>query len=213
MQTPFNAGCRRCPRLVNYRKQLKKQFPEYHCQPVPAFGAEQPALLIVGLAPGLHGANATGRPFTGDASGDLLFKTLFALDLCNLPVSSQIDDGMQLSRTRITNAVKCLPPENKPIGSEVAECGRYLHAELRSLRSGTVIVALGRVAHEAIIKACDLKQRDYNFAHAAQHPIQLADKKFTLIDSYHCSRYNIQTKRLTPEMFLKLFQHAKTLLQ
>jgi len=174
---------------------------------VPAFGDDDAQLCIVGLAPGMHGANATGRPFTGDHAGIMLYQTLYKYGFSSRS-ESHIDDDLQLLNCRITNAVKCLPPQNKPIGSEVNTCNQWLAQELTELPDNFVIVALGGVAHKAVIKALALKQSDYKFAHAAEH--QLA--KGILIDSYHCSRYNTQTRRLTTKMFETVFKRAKILL-
>ncbi len=205
----FNADCRRCPRLADYLDQIKKQYPDYHARPVDAFGAKRAKLVIVGLAPGMHGANATGRPFTGDASGELLYQTLFQFGFANKQVSRAANDGLVLKNCRITNAVKCLPPQNKPLAEEVVNCSEYLLQELEVLRPGTVVLALGAVAHNAILRVLKLKQREYKFAHGAQHVLP---KGLWLLDSYHCSRYNTQTKRLTPEMFNNVFASAKQLM-
>ncbi len=172
-----------------------------------AFGTDQPRLLIVGLAPGLHGANASGRPFTGDASGDLLFQTLFKFGYSSHSVS-QSDQDMRLNNCRITNAVKCLPPQNKPLTAEVRQCNTFLKSEIQSLRPGAVILALGGVAHRAILWACDLRPSEYLFAHDSIHKL---DKGLTLVDSYHCSRYNMQTHRLTVEMFERVFHRISTI--
>ena len=155
-------------------------------------------MLIVGLAPGKHGANRTGRPFTGDHAGILLYETLYKNGLSTAPVSVAADDGLQLLGTRITNGVKCLPPENKPLPVEVKTCNVYLEAELAQSRSARVILALGAIAHEAVLRAQNLRAGQYRFAHGAEHG--LTDGR-TLIDSYHCSRYNTQTRRLTTSMF------------
>ena len=204
----FSTSCKRCPRLAKFLKQVKKEHPGYFSKPVPAFGDENAQLLIVGLAPGMHGANATGRPFTGDHAGILLYETLykygFSSDKESLP-----DDNLKLINTRITNAVKCLPPQNKPIGSEVNTCNKWLQQELNLLPDDYVIVALGAIAHKAVIKALELKQNDYKFGHAAEHKLD----RGVLIDSYHCSRYNTQTKRLTTKMFEAVFKRAKQLLK
>jgi len=174
---------------------------------VQAFGVDQPRLLIVGLAPGLHGANASGRPFTGDASGDLLFKTLFKFGYSSHSDSNS-DQKMQLNNCRITNAVKCLPPQNKPNTAEVRQCNAFLKSEIQSLKPGAVILALGGVAHRAILWACDLRPAEHLFAHDSMHKL---DKGLTLVDSYHCSRYNIQTRRLTVEMFERVFSRISTI--
>jgi uracil-DNA glycosylase family 4 len=161
---------------------------------------------VVGLAPGLHGANATGRPFTGDHAGILLYETLYACGFGSLPVSRARDDGLQLIGCRITNAVKCLPPENKPTGLEARQCNGYLRAELADLEAGAVVLALGRLAHGAVLTALGLKQKDYPFAHGTGHVLPGG---LRLLDSYHCSRYNTQTRRLTTEMFRAVVGQAR----
>jgi uracil-DNA glycosylase family 4 len=162
----------------------------------------------VGLAPGLHGANASGRPFTGDHAGILLYRTLHELGLASAPESHGRDDGLELSGCRITNAVKCVPPANKPLPIEIAACNRYLAAELAGLPDGCVILALGRIAHDAVLLALGLGRSSRRFAHGAVHDLTGG---LRLVDSYHCSRYNTQTRRLTPEMFRAVVGHATTL--
>ena len=195
-------SCRRCQRLTEFRASVKQNFPDYYCLPVDSFGDDRPRLLIVGLAPGMHGANATGRAFTGDASGKLLFETLYKFGFANKAGSVSLDDGMRLKSCRITNAVKCLPPKNKPLIDEINQCNRFLRQEIKSLRSGSIILALGVIAHKAVVKALDLPQKYYQFSHHARHRFP-AD--LTLMDSYHCSRYNTQTRRLTTDMFEQVF--------
>ena len=199
--------CCRCKRLTTYRKKIAQQYPNYHCRPVEAFGAKIPKLLIVGLAPGLHGANATGRPFTGDASGKILFETLYKFGYASQLISQAVDD-MQLHQCRITNAVKCLPPENKPSGSEVNTCNTYLQQEISELKRGAIILALGGIAHKAVLKACGLRLNSCQFGHDKLHKL---DNGLRLIDSYHCSRYNIQTGRLNAEMFERVFHRISTI--
>lgn len=203
----FSTKCKRCPRLVKFLKQVKKDHPDYYAKPVPAFGADKARLCIVGLAPGMHGANATGRPFTGDHAGIMLYETLFKYGFSSSDISIENDD-LKLINTRITNAVKCLPPQNKPVGAEVNTCNRWLAQELNLLPKNYVIVALGCIAHKAIIKALQLKQGDFKFGHGAEYKLENG----TLIDSYHCSRYNTQTKRLTRQMFEDVFERANQLL-
>ncbi len=159
-----------------------------------------------GVGPGLHGANATGRPFTGDHAGILLYETLYACGFGSLPVSRARDDGLQLIGCRITNAVKCLPPENKPTGLEARQCNGYLRAELADLEAGAVVLALGRLAHGAVLTALMLKQKDYPFAHGTGYVLPGG---LRLLDSYHCSRYNTQTRRLTTEMFRAVVGQAR----
>ena len=204
----FDANCKACPRLADFLQKIKNQYPKYYCQPVPAFGDANPDLLIVGLAPGLHGANATGRPFTGDFAGVLLYETLYKTGFANQPTSEHLDDGLQLLNCRITNAVKCLPPQNKPIGSEINQCNAFLAAELKALAGKKILIALGSIAHNAVLKALGLKQSFAKFGHGAEHQLPGG---YTLIDSYHCSRYNTQTKRLTAEMFEEVFERARVL--
>jgi uracil-DNA glycosylase family 4 len=208
-QQIFDLHCRQCPRLNTFLTEVKQQYPHYHARPVAPFGDQQAQLLIVGLAPGLHGANATGRPFTGDYAGLLLYQALYDFGFSNQPVSQSLTDGLELNNARITNAVKCLPPQNKPTGTEINLCNTYLQAEIKTLPQKSVLLALGGVAHNAILKAYQLKLSYAKFAHNAQH--RLPDQRY-LIDSYHTSRYNIHTKRLNSEMFADVFKGIKTLL-
>lgn len=205
----FNPDCRQCPRLSAFLDQVKAQHPDYHARPVPPFGDPEAGLLVIGLAPGMHGANATGRPFTGDFAGILLYETLCRYGFSNRPKSISADDGLELSNCRITNAVKCLPPQNKPAGSEINTCNQYLCEEIGGMPEGGVLVALGLVAHNAVLKALGQKLSQYKFGHNRHHPLPGG---LHLVDSYHCSRYNTQTRRLTPEMFYAVFSHARTLL-
>ena len=202
--------CRECPRLSGFLDELQRQYPDYHNRPVAPFGAQDARLLVVGLAPGMHGANASGRPFTGDHAGFLLYRTLHEYGFSSAAESRSADDGLELVDCRITNAVKCLPPQNKPIGSEIRNCNAYLREELSGLDEGSVIVALGGIAHKAVISALDLQQSAYPFTHAAEHRLPY---DLLLIDSYHCSRYNTQTRRLTEPMFQQVFSRARQLLQ
>ena len=209
MTEVFNASCRDCPRLAAFLDSVKEKNPDYYCKPVPPFGDASARFLIVGLAPGMHGANRTGRPFTGDHAGLLLYETLHAFGFSNQAEASAVDDGLELLDCRITNAVKCLPPDNKPVGAEINTCNSYLANELRLLPKNSVMLALGGIAHRAIIRALSLRQADYPFGHAAEH--ELAEGLF-LLDSYHCSRYNTNTRRLTDEMIRTVFARAKELL-
>ncbi len=202
--------CRACPRLADFLEQLRTQYPDYYNRPVLPFGAENARLLIVGLAPGMHGANASGRPFTGDHAGILLYQTLHKFGFASAAQSLSADDGLKLLDCRITNAVKCLPPQNKPVGSEVKTCNQYLRQELAAQTAGSVVIALGGIAHKAVISALDMKQVSNPFGHAAEH--QLA-REMLLIDSYHCSRYNTQTRRLTTPMFEQVFARAREVLR
>lgn len=201
-RAPFSTACTRCPRLSAHLATVRTEHPEYHARPVAPFGDANPALLIVGLAPGMHGANRTGRPFTGDYAGVLLYDTLHRYGFGNQAVAVSPDDGLVLIGCRITNAVKCLPPENKPLPAEIRECNGYLRTELAALAPGTAILALGTVAHQSVLRARDLRIADYPFAHGAGHDL---DSRTRLFDSYHCSRYNTNTRRLTPEMFREVF--------
>ena len=201
----FDPHCRACPRLVAWLDQVRQQHPDYHAAPVAPFGDPNPRLLIVGLAPGMHGANRTGRPFTGDYAGILLYRTLHALGASNQPQAEHADDGLRLFGVRITNAVKCLPPQNKPQGTEIRRCNPFLAAEIAALPKQATILALGRIAHDAVLRAHGLKLCDYPFAHAAEHWLPGGRR---LVDSYHCSRYNTQTGRLTPAMFHDVLARA-----
>lgn len=205
----FDPTCRQCQRLTAFLSQVRLQHPSYHAAPVAPFGVTDPKLLVVGLAPGMHGANATGRPFTGDFAGILLYETLYKYGFSNQPASTSLGDDLKLDNCRITNAVKCLPPDNKPIGSEIKTCNQYLSAELASLAPGTVILALGSIAHQAVINGLSLRVKDYKFAHCAVHALEHGR---WLVDSYHCSRYNTQTRRLTTEMFHQVFDQINSLL-
>jgi uracil-DNA glycosylase family 4 len=202
--------CQLCSRLTAYRKLQKAKYPDYHCLPVAAFGPRKARLLIVGLAPGLHGANATGRPFTGDASGDMLFRSLHKFGLASQPTSRTGEDHMQLQDCRITNAVKCLPPQNRPNGDEISNCNAYLREEILLLRPGSVVIALGTTAHRSILKAMKLGQSQRRFGHLVEHELP---GELRLIDSYHCSRYNINTGRLNQAMFDRVFQMARRRLE
>jgi len=205
----FDSNCQRCDRLSSFLGEVKTEHPDYYCKPVPPFGDPDARLIIVGLAPGMHGANATGRPFTGDFAGILLYETLHKFGFGSAPTSVSVDDGLQLTNCRITNAVKCLPPANKPTGGEINECNAFLAHELKHINDEFVVVALGTVAHQAVLKSKGLKPAGYKFGHGAQHALPGGG---ILLDSYHCSRYNTQTRRLTTAMFEKIFSQAKKLL-
>jgi uracil-DNA glycosylase len=196
--TEFDPACRRCPRLASFLEAGRARHAGYHCAPVAPFGDPAPRLLVVGLAPGFHGANATGRPFTGDYAGVLLYETLHAFGWSSAACSVACDDGLELRGCRITNAVKCVPPGNSPTPAEIATCNGYLRAELAGLRPGAVVLALGAIAHGAVLRARDQRLSAFRFAHGAEHTLPDGPR---LVDSYHCSRYNTNTRRLTPEMF------------
>ena len=217
----FDLDCRQCSRLSRFLDENKQQYPDYHARPVAPFGAKNPKLLIVGLAPGMHGANATGRPFTGDHAGILLYQTLFDTGFSTAPTSVSANDKLKLIDCRITNAVKCLPPQNKPTGEEIRTCNQFLKAELESLSAGTCVLALGTIAHAAVLRALGLKAKDYPFGHSRLHDLRnkLSNEKpngksqaIYLLDSYHCSRYNTQTRRLTEPMFQAVFAQARELI-
>ena len=205
----FDPDCRLCPRLATFLDEVKSEYPDYHARPVAPFGPDKIQLLIVGLAPGMHGANATGRPFTGDYAGILLYQTLYDFGFSNRPVSESVDDGLKLKNCRITNAVKCLPPQNKPTTDEVKICNSFLEQEIKALKPGTVVLALGSIAHNAILRAMGLKQGQYKFGHAEEYALPGG---LWLLDSYHCSRYNTQTHRLTEAMFQQVFARARELM-
>lgn len=204
----FSPDCVACPRLARFLATVRRDYPEYHARPVIPFGDRKPRLLIVGLAPGMHGANRTGRPFTGDHAGILLYQTLYKFGFASRSESVSADDGLKLKRCRITNAVKCLPPANKPLPDEIKRCNGYLKSELMQMPIDTVILALGLVAHAAVLRALAVPLKNYRFAHGAEH--RLPDGRL-LIDSYHCSRYNTQTKRLTTRMFEAVVKRAAKL--
>ncbi len=208
MTEVFDRNCRECPRLAKFLDLVADNNPGYYCKPVPPFGDALARLLIVGLAPGMHGANRTGRPFTGDHAGILLYRMLHEFGFSNRPESHAVDDGLRLINCRITNAVKCLPPDNKPVGAEVNTCNRFLANELRGMDKRSVVLALGRIAHKAVIRAMRLRQSDYPFAHATIHRV---GERLQLLDSYHCSRYNTNTGRLTADMFREIFGKAREL--
>ena len=203
----YDASCKDCKRLSSFLAQVKNKNPDYFCKPVPPFGQKNSPFLIVGLAPGMHGANKTGRPFTGDHAGILLYKTLYKFRFSNLETSQSVGDNLILKNCSITNAVKCLPPDNKPNQEEINNCNKFLRSEINQLRQGSILLALGLIAHNAIITALNLTKKEYKFSHGKRH--NLSDN-LVLYDSYHCSRYNTQTKRLTKKMFEEVFLLIKT---
>lgn len=194
--------CTRCPRLAGFLEDVRQRHVGYFARPVPAFGDASPRLLVVGLAPGLHGANRTGRPFTGDYAGELLYATLHRFGWSSSPVSSFAGDGLALVGARITNAVKCVPPGNKPLPAEIRTCNAWLARELAALAPGSAILALGRIAHDAALLGLGLRPSAAAFAHGARTDLPGG---LALFDSYHCSRYNTNTRRLTPGMFEAVF--------
>ena len=199
---PPPANCGLCARLAAFRDDNRRRFADFHNAPVESFGPLTATLLVVGLAPGLRGANRTGRPFTGDAAGDLLYPSLLAHGLAAGDYRARPDDGVAMRDCRITNAVRCVPPDNKPIGAEVRACGAFLAAEIAAMTKLRAILALGHVAHDAVLSALGLRRAAYPFGHGAEHRLG-GDR--ALFDSYHCSRYNTNTGRLTPAMFDAVF--------
>ena len=196
----FSQDCRRCDRLAGFLDEVGAEHPEYHARPVASFGDEESRLLIVGLAPGMHGANRTGRPFTGDYAGSLLYGTLYKHGFASSPdplgADGNANQDLRLVDCRIANAVRCLPPQNKPLPAEIKACNDYLADELAVLPRA--VLALGTIAHQAVLASLRLRKADYAFSHGARHCLA---SDVTLFDSYHCSRYNTQTRRLTTEMF------------
>ena len=198
--------CPRCPRLVDFRAGLRAEHPDWWNAPVSAFGDARAWLAIVGLAPGMRGANRTGRPFTGDYAGDLLFTTLAKFGFSHGEYRSRADDGLKLQGAVILNAVKCLPPQNKPTPEEIRTCRPFLEDALAALPDVCVIVALGQIAHQSAVKALGGRLPKARFGHLAEH--RMPDGR-VLIDSYHCSRYNTNTGRLTADMFEAVFARAR----
>ena len=197
--------CPLCPRLVAFRNEARASYPDWHNAPVPSFGDLSARLLIVGLAPGLRGANRTGRPFTGDWAGDLLYETLIEQGFAKGTYDERPDDGLKLIDCRITNAVRCVPPQNKPTPAEINTCRAFLISSYGEMKNLRAIVALGRIAHESVVRALGYKLSAMPFAHGAVHEAG----EFRLYDSYHCSRYNTNTGVLTPKMFKDVFKAVK----
>jgi len=205
--------CALCPRLVAYREEARAEFPAWHNAPVPSFGDADARLLIVGLAPGLRGANRTGRPFTGDHAGGLLYATLIEFGFATGAFEARPDDTLRLVDARITNAVRCVPPENKPVGAEIAACRLFLVGTLRAMPHLTAIVALGRIAHESTLRALGAPVSRHPFGHGRVHALQRPDgAPLALFDSFHCSRYNTNTGRLTAEMFRAVFASVRAMI-
>tara|TARA_B100000676_G_C18088979_1_gene857723 strand:+ start:6635 stop:7282 length:648 start_codon:yes stop_codon:yes gene_type:complete len=201
-----DSECDLCPRLVKFRHKNRDIYPQFHNAPVNSFGSLNAALLIVGLAPGLKGANRTARPFTGDYAGDLLYPTISTFGFARGTYGAMPDDKLKLENCRITNAVRCVPPENKPLGAEMNACRPFLEAEIAAMRNLVVILALGSIAHTSVLRTLGHKQTAYKFGHAAKHALPGG---LLLIDSYHCSRYNTNTGRLTKEMFHGVFKSIR----
>jgi len=202
--------CRLCPRLSSFRDANREQYPGFHNAPVPSFGGRDARLLIVGLAPGLKGANQTGRPFTGDYAGDLLYATLGDFGFAEGDYGRRCDDGLRLVNCRVTNAVRCVPPENKPTGSEVKTCRQFLESEIAAMPRLEIVLALGALAHGAVLATLGLVRNRYPFAHAALHELPSGP---LLADSYHCSRYNTNTGRLSEAMFRQVFAELRRRLE
>lgn len=203
------ADCPLCPRLVAYRNENARQEPDWFNGAVPSFGDDAARLLIVGLAPGRTGANRTARPFTGDWAGDLLYATLERYGFSRGTYRADPADGLTLHDAMITNAVRCAPPQNKPMGAEMATCRPFLASRIAALPNLKVLVALGRIAHENTLRALGMRPAAFTFAHNAEHKLEGPQGPLTLIDSYHCSRYNTNTGRLTEAMFHAVFEKAK----
>jgi uracil-DNA glycosylase len=196
-------NCVLCPRLVSFRTANRAAEPTWHNGAVESFGSSGVRLLIVGLAPGLKGANRTGRPFTGDFAGDLLYQTLLAFGFARGRYGASPDDGLELVDCMITNAVRCVPPENKPTPAEIATCRRFLSARIAAMPRLIAIMALGRIAHDSTLTALDARKSSFPFAHGARHEVRPG---LVVFDSFHCSRYNTNTGKLTPEMFRAVVQ-------
>jgi len=198
--------CGLCPRLVDFRTVNQSKAPDWFNGAVPSFGKDDARLLIVGLAPGLNGANRTGRPFSGDYAGDLLYATLIEYGFAKGHYEARPDDGLTLLDCMITNAVRCVPPQNKPLPAEIATCNSFLGARIASLARLEAVIALGRIAHDSTLTALGCRKSHFPFGHGARHDLPAG---LTLFDSFHCSRYNTNTRRLTPEMFHAVFAAVK----
>lgn len=203
--------CSLCPRLVDYRLDNRKKFPSYYNGPVPPFGSVNSEILVVGLAPGLNGANQTARPFTNDYAGDVLYPILKEFDLAEGNYQKRKDDGFELKNVRITNSVRCAPPQNKVTGDEVKTCGKFLIEEINDMKNLKIILTLGSVAHSAVLGVLGYKKAAFKFAHNAVH--RLEKHNILMVNSYHTSRYNINTGVLTEDMFRDVIRNIKTLLR
>lgn len=213
MQLP-SPDCRLCPRLAEFRDENQTKYPGWFHGAVPSFGPADARLLVVGLAPGLKGANKTGRPFTGDYAGDVLYPALLEGGFASGEYDARPDDTLVLKDCRITNAVRCVPPQNKPTPEEITTCRPFLLNELHGMPNVQVIMALGGISHRTVSASLGFKQSRFAFKHGAVHPMpeNVIGRPLTLVDSYHCSRYNINTNRLTREMFAEVVAQAKALL-
>jgi len=198
--------CNLCPRLEEFRNQSKAANPDWFNAPVPSFGPETAQVLVMGLAPGMQGANRTGRPFTGDWAGDLLYPTLIEFGFAKGTYDARPDDGVEMDNCMISNAVRCVPPQNKPTGAEERMCRGFLKARLQALPNLKAVIALGLIAHKNLVTVFEQKQTAFKFAHGAQHDLTSG---LTLFDSYHCSRYNTNTGRLTEVMFHDVFRAVR----
>ncbi|MEO1405303.1 MAG: uracil-DNA glycosylase [Pseudomonadota bacterium] len=208
-------NCQLCPRLVDFREETASREPDWFNGAVPSFGDEKARLLIVGLAPGLRGANRTGRPFTGDGSGYTLFRMLDKFGFVSGTFTNEANDTLKLTDVMITNAVRCVPPQNRPVGAEINACRPYLAARLDGLKHLRLILTLGKIAHDSTVRALGLRLRDYAFGHSLAYTITQGEKHdapLTLLSSYHCSRYNLNTGRLTEPMFEDVFRRAAKIL-
>ena len=203
------ADCPLCPRLVAYREEVAAREPDWFNGAVPSFGPEDAELLIIGLAPGVTGANRTGRPFTGDWAGDLLYATIDKFGYSTGTYDARPDDGLELKRAMITNAVRCVPPQNKPVGAEINQCRPFLSARIAALPKLKAMICLGKISHDSTVRTLGLKLKDYPFGHGTHYDVKFERRPLALISSYHCSRYNTNTGRLTPEMFEGVFALAK----
>jgi uracil-DNA glycosylase len=199
-------NCPRCPRLVEFRTHWRNREPHWFNAPVPSFGSPEARLLVVGLAPGLQGANRTGRPFTGDYAGDLLYETLRQYGFASGRYEARADDGLVLHDCRITNAVRCVPPENKPSGAEIGNCREFLKNTIAEMQRLRAILALGRIAHDSVVASLDVRISAAPFGHGRRHVVG----ELSLYDSFHCSRLNTNTGKLTPEMFAAVFAEIRT---
>lgn len=200
-------SCRKCPRLAKFIDEQKQALPSYYNGPVPNFFSPDPKLIVIGLAPGLHGANQTGRPFTGDWAGDLLYAAMMEYGFARGTYDKRADDGLELIDAVITNAVRCVPPHNKPVGTEINTCREhFLKPQLDAMPELKVMLCLGKISHDSTARALGLKLSTHKFSHGAEY----ADwSGRTLLSSYHCSRYNTNTRRLTEEMFFDIFARAR----
>lgn len=205
---PPSSDCSLCPRLAAFRADNRRKVPDKHNAPVPAFGDLEARFLVVGLAPGLKGANFSGRPFTGDYAGELLYGTLLETGFASGVYGARADDGLVLNDCRITNAVRCVPPQNKPEPDEIATCANFLKNEIAAMRALKVILCLGKISHDSVVRTLGGRLSAYPFAHGAAHRFG----GLTVIDSYHCSRYNTQTRRLTALAFRAVLDQARCLI-